>query len=107
HVQLCSAVGARCTCSSRYNSCISFHCFPADNAARQQWLAKIQRDNFTPNRDTRVCSRHFLPGDIVLTLGKRLLKRGAVPVLFEWNNYSSHEPRPSFHEHTASALRLL
>uniref|UniRef100_A0A8C6SF19 THAP domain-containing protein 1 n=1 Tax=Neogobius melanostomus TaxID=47308 RepID=A0A8C6SF19_9GOBI len=84
----------KCTCSSRYNSCLSFHCFPADNAARQLWLARIRRANFTPSRDTRVCSRHFLPRDIFITpRGKRLLKKGTVPVLFEWNNYSLPEPR--------------
>uniref|UniRef100_A0A8C5GDL6 THAP domain-containing protein 1 n=1 Tax=Gouania willdenowi TaxID=441366 RepID=A0A8C5GDL6_GOUWI len=73
----------------------TFHCFPFDNAARQQWLAKIRRDNFNPNRDTRVCSWHFLTSDIVHTpRGKRVLKRGAVSLLFEWNNYSMREPIP-------------
>uniref|UniRef100_A0A8C6S4J7 THAP domain-containing protein 1 n=1 Tax=Neogobius melanostomus TaxID=47308 RepID=A0A8C6S4J7_9GOBI len=77
----------KCTCSSRYNSCLSFHCVPADNAARQLWLARIRRANFTPSRDTRVCSRHFLPRDIFITpRGKRLLKKGTVLQDSEFGN---------------------
>ncbi|KAK7921812.1 hypothetical protein WMY93_008714 [Mugilogobius chulae] len=62
-----------------------------NETVRSLWLAKIRRDNFAPSltRSTRVCSRHFLPGDIVRTSGgQRKLRKGAVPVLFHWNNYS-------------------
>ncbi|XP_038156287.1 uncharacterized protein LOC119793270 [Cyprinodon tularosa] len=88
-----------CTCSSRYNSKVSFHCFPVDSVVRRHWLSKIRRQDFSPCRETRVCSRHFLHNDLLETpRGKRCLKKGAFPVLFEWNNYSLPVPRPSVWE---------
>lgn len=81
----------RCSCSSRYSK-VSFHSFPTEDRARQQWLANIRRENLSPRRNTRVCSRHFLLDDLVDTPGgRKWLKKGAVPVLFEWNSYSLPE----------------
>uniref|UniRef100_A0A3Q2DS82 THAP domain-containing protein 1 n=1 Tax=Cyprinodon variegatus TaxID=28743 RepID=A0A3Q2DS82_CYPVA len=94
----CSALSL-CTCSSRYNSKVSFHRFPVDIVVRQHWLTKIRRQDFSPRRVTRVCSRHFLPDDLLETpRGKRCLKKGAFPFLFEWNNYPLPVPRPSVWE---------
>uniref|UniRef100_A0A3Q2T1J1 THAP domain-containing protein 1 n=1 Tax=Fundulus heteroclitus TaxID=8078 RepID=A0A3Q2T1J1_FUNHE len=79
-----SPVWVLCTCSSRYNTKVSFHRFPVDSVVRRHWLTKILRQDFSPRRETRVCSRHFLPDDLVQTpRGKRCLKKGAIPVLFE------------------------
>uniref|UniRef100_A0A3B4AF08 THAP domain-containing protein 1 n=1 Tax=Periophthalmus magnuspinnatus TaxID=409849 RepID=A0A3B4AF08_9GOBI len=81
---------------------ISLHAFPVDGSVRAQWLENIRRDNFTPTHGTRVCSRHFPPGNIVATPGGlRRLKRGSVPLLFHWNNYSL--PRPSTQGDTGRA----
>ncbi|KAG9279347.1 hypothetical protein AMEX_G4863, partial [Astyanax mexicanus] len=83
-----------CANSSRYNSEISFHRFPADPEVRAQWLIKIRRENFSPVACTRVCSRHFKTGDFAVTAGgKRTLNRGAVPCLFAWNSFSIPAPR--------------
>ncbi|KAF4107779.1 hypothetical protein G5714_012143 [Onychostoma macrolepis] len=41
-------------------------------------------------------SRHFKSDDLIepsTPTGRRLLKKGAVPTLFEWNNYSTSAPR--------------
>uniref|UniRef100_A0A672G957 THAP domain-containing protein 1 n=1 Tax=Salarias fasciatus TaxID=181472 RepID=A0A672G957_SALFA len=86
-----------CRCvSSRYNNEVSFHSFPMDSVMRTQWLQKIRRDNFTPIESTRVCCRHFKPDDFYVTArGLRKLKKGAIPLYFEWNGYELPAPRPS------------
>ncbi|XP_052464697.1 uncharacterized protein LOC128021486 [Carassius gibelio] len=84
----------QCTNSSRYNSAISFHSFPVDAEVRAQWLTKIRRDHFSPTKNTRVCSVHFCGANFVLTPGGlRKLKRGVIPSLFAWNNYTLPTPR--------------
>lgn len=84
----------KCSTSSRYNSQLSFHRFPVNREVKAQWLVKIKRDNFTPTESTRVCSRHFITDDFLLSEGvKRRLKTGAVPCLFEWNNFTLPAPR--------------
>uniref|UniRef100_A0A3B1IMF5 THAP domain-containing protein 1 n=1 Tax=Astyanax mexicanus TaxID=7994 RepID=A0A3B1IMF5_ASTMX len=71
-----------------------FHKFPVDAAVRAKWLTKIRRDKFTPTVNTRVCGRHFQPGDFAVTAGGlRRLQSGAVPLLFSWNEYTLPTPR--------------
>ncbi|XP_042260975.1 uncharacterized protein LOC121892169 [Thunnus maccoyii] len=80
-----------CQASSKYNKVLSFHTFPSDVDIRQRWFIAIRRGNCTVGPHTRVCSRHFKKEDfreLVSKIGRRLLKKGAVPSLFEWNNYS-------------------
>ncbi|XP_065110019.1 uncharacterized protein [Paramisgurnus dabryanus] len=78
-----------CSASSRYNTHLSFHCFPKDTNLRAQWLHKIRRARFTVTPHTKVCSRHFHENDIHTTArGRRVLAVGCVPSLFEWNNYT-------------------
>ncbi|XP_050928033.1 uncharacterized protein LOC108900981 [Lates calcarifer] len=84
-----------CQASGKYNKVLSFHTFPSDEETRQKWFVAIRRKNFTVGHHTRVCSRHFKSEDVREPLslgGRRLLERGAVPSLFEWNNYSSVPP---------------
>lgn len=84
----------RCAVSSRYNSEVSFHRFPLQPEVRAQWLVRIRRDNFTPTDNTRVCGRHFKQEDFISTTkGCRKLVQGAVPCLFEWNNFCLSAPR--------------
>uniref|UniRef100_A0A3Q0R0A9 THAP domain-containing protein 1 n=1 Tax=Amphilophus citrinellus TaxID=61819 RepID=A0A3Q0R0A9_AMPCI len=91
---------ARCSgIHSRYNRVLSFFHFPADEELRRQWIVAIRRENLAIKAHTRVCSRHFKPEDIkepASETGRRRLKKGAVPALFEWNNYSV--PRPGVWE---------
>uniref|UniRef100_A0A671TQT4 THAP domain-containing protein 1 n=1 Tax=Sparus aurata TaxID=8175 RepID=A0A671TQT4_SPAAU len=85
-----------CTVSSRYNKEVSFHAFPVDGAVRAEWMQKIRRDDFNPNKNTRVCSRHFKQTDFSVTVGGlRRLKKGTVPVYFSWNGYELPAPRTS------------
>ncbi|KAK5924926.1 hypothetical protein CgunFtcFv8_017498 [Champsocephalus gunnari] len=83
-----------CTNSSRYNREISFHSFPIEAEVKAQWLIKVRRDNFSPTKNTRVCSRHFRLGDLLVTAGGlNRVQKGATPVLFAWNNYELPTPR--------------
>uniref|UniRef100_A0A3B3IKM4 THAP-type domain-containing protein n=1 Tax=Oryzias latipes TaxID=8090 RepID=A0A3B3IKM4_ORYLA len=90
-----------CQASSKYNSLLSFHTFPSDAEIRRKWLVAIRRDKFTVTPHTRVCSRHFNKGDVREPLsetGRRLLNKGAVPALFEWNNFTLPTSRPGVWE---------
>lgn len=89
----------RCGVSSRYNSEESFYRFPHQPEVRAQWLVKIRHKNFTPTNNTRVCCRHFKLEDfITTTTGRQKLVQGAVPCLFEWNNFCLPAPRCSVWE---------
>ncbi|XP_007254877.4 chromosome alignment-maintaining phosphoprotein 1 [Astyanax mexicanus] len=79
-----------CGTTSRFNTELSFHSFPSDEELRKNWLVSVRRENFPLKSNARVCSRHFNPEDITdrkESGGRRRLKKGAVPVLFPWNNY--------------------
>ncbi len=78
-----------CEASQRFNAVLSFHTFPLDKEARSKWIHGIRRKDFNITPDTRVCSRHFKCEDVIepsTPSGRRLLKKGAVPTLFQWNN---------------------
>ncbi|KAK8392937.1 hypothetical protein O3P69_013158 [Scylla paramamosain] len=36
---------------------------PKDPSRRKEWLAAIRRDNYTPGKQARLCSKHFRPDD--------------------------------------------
>lgn len=80
-----------CRASQRFNSVLSFHAFPANKENRMKWLRSIRRVDINVTQDTKVCGRHFKSDDFIEALntaGRRILKKGAVPTLFQWNNYS-------------------
>ncbi|XP_061591062.1 uncharacterized protein LOC133456583 isoform X1 [Cololabis saira] len=80
-----------CTASAKFNGVLSFHGFPTRLDLRRHWLINIRRDNFTITSHTNVCSRHFAADQLIepKTLnGRRRLIKGAVPTLFEWNDYT-------------------
>lgn len=90
-----------CSASGRYNTSISFHRFPKDARIRAKWVHRVRRTGFTVTQHTKVCSRHFKPDDIQISeKGRRALVAGAVPSLFEWNNYYIKE-RPGVWERRA------
>uniref|UniRef100_A0A8C1MJT1 THAP domain-containing protein 1 n=1 Tax=Cyprinus carpio TaxID=7962 RepID=A0A8C1MJT1_CYPCA len=72
-----------------------FHSFPTDEERCKKWICSIQRKDLKITSHMRVCSRHFKSEDVKepsTPKGRRLLKKGAVPTLFQWNNYSAPEP---------------
>ena len=86
-----------CSMTGKYNSAVSYHTFPKDESQRKKWIHNIKRANLVINRWTTVCSRHFLSTDIIHG-GNRRLVPGAVPVLFDWNDYTLPPVRPSVWE---------
>lgn len=93
----------KCMASAKCNSVLSFHTFPKDGELRKKWMINIRRDKFSPTDASRVCSRHFTAADVIQPSapgGRRILKKGAVPVLFQWNNFSVPAPRPSVWDRT-------
>ncbi|CAM4596433.1 unnamed protein product [Leuciscus chuanchicus] len=73
-----------------------------DIELHKRWVIKIRREKFLTT-NTRVCSRQFQSEDVIeppTPAGRRRLKKGAVPVLFQWNNFSLPAPRPRVWERT-------
>ncbi|XP_037286551.2 uncharacterized protein LOC119179552 isoform X1 [Rhipicephalus microplus] len=65
---------------------LSFHEIPSDFELREEWLRRIPRKNWVPNTTSRysvVCSKHFLPGDFKEGCKFRVLRKGAIPSLFD------------------------
>ncbi|RZF36788.1 hypothetical protein LSTR_LSTR014805 [Laodelphax striatellus] len=64
---------------------VSFHRFPKDPIRRAEWVAAVNRPNWTPYKTARICSAHFKEEDFDrdhLSSCVRLKKR-AVPSIFE------------------------
>lgn len=59
-VKSCSAID--CTNRSQKGADISFYRFPADPERRAQWIAAVRRVNWTPNKNSWLCSKHFISG---------------------------------------------
>lgn len=84
-----------CSASSKFNSVLSFHTFPMNKEARRKWINNIRRESLNITPHTRVCSRHFISDYLIepsTPKGRRLLRKGAVPTLFQWNCYSVADP---------------
>nr|XP_005163657.1 uncharacterized protein LOC566646 isoform X2 [Danio rerio] len=85
-----------CGASSRFNSAVSFHTFPVSTEIREKWIKNIRREKLNITYHTRVCCRHFTTDDLIQPrnpIGRRLLRKGAVPTLFKWNGYSDAEAK--------------
>ncbi|EDO39153.1 predicted protein [Nematostella vectensis] len=98
----------RCIGDSRYNTELTFHRIPSrtsDEEIRKKWLVKIRRNegpSFKISSGTRVCSRHFIEEDYLApdNAGRRMLKRGSVPSIFDWS--SQPKSRRKIVRHTDS-----
>lgn len=95
----CAAFG--CNNDSRYNTSVSYHCFPSDKALQDEWLARISRADLVVTKHSRLCSLHFTPDDYERDLRaeltgrkrKRDLKTGVIPSIF--SHRPAKKPRPS------------
>ena len=55
----CGAVG----CNNRQGKCGKrFYKFPADKRQRQAWIRAVKRKDWTPSKQSRICSGHFVSG---------------------------------------------
>ena len=72
-----SCVAYGCTnriCEEIRERNISFHSFPKNDIIRQQWINAVNRKNWEPSKNSRLCSVHFLEGDFQLNCLKKTLK---------------------------------
>ena len=63
-----------------------------ENLTNVFWFEVINRENFTPSRNSRICSENFSPNDIV---NNRFLRKGAEPKL-SCQNLAQYFKRPNF-----------
>ena len=83
-------------CRDENGDKISFFKFLIDDLRlKRKWLHAIRRDEgkyFKETEATKVCSRHFRPGEIKKALaGKNELRAGVVPSVFAWIRTSSRQ----------------
>ncbi|XP_064457348.1 THAP domain-containing protein 1-like [Ornithodoros turicata] len=96
------------------NRSISFHEFPANVALREKWLENIARgpdpgmnEPWRPSDHSTVCSRHFTAEDFSIGAKRKILRRGAIPTVFE--DYPEYlrppvtAPRPPLTTHPVEA----
>ncbi|XP_071781898.1 THAP domain-containing protein 6-like [Centroberyx gerrardi] len=85
----------KCSNSKQKQPYLIFHLFPVEVQQRRQWIHAIKRDEgpfFTVRRgSTCVCSMHITQADYQPSSSR--LKIGAVPSLFQWNNYGAPPSR--------------
>ena len=91
----------------RVKTGISLYKFPKDNTEKRRWINMIsmyQRkgagDNFSPYDESKkyfVCEHHFKADEIRVSLGigRKTLKPGAIPSIFNFKNPSKIKPRKS------------
>lgn len=44
---------------------LSFYRFPRDPERKQRWIAAVNREGWVPNDGSRLCSTHFISGNVV------------------------------------------
>jgi hypothetical protein len=68
----------------------NFYRFPKDCERRKIWIQKVRRENWTPKKNTVLCSKHFLDEEFEPRCEhrqRRDLKRTAVPTLFDFPDH--------------------
>lgn len=60
--------------------------FPQEKARRRKWESCVKRDRWKASHTSRICERHFEEDQYEMNRqdGRRLLKRTAVPTLFDF-----------------------
>ena len=81
---------------SRYNSHLSFHCFPKDTCLRARWQHKIRRVEYLVTQHTKVCSRHFEDHEIINTATGRRVWQQALFLLYLSGTNTPVSPGPVF-----------
>ena len=49
----------------------------------KKWVRATRRENFSPNKHSRLCSKHFKEEDFDRSLSKVRLHSGTIPSIFE------------------------
>ncbi|KAF6210090.1 hypothetical protein GE061_015846 [Apolygus lucorum] len=91
-VKTCAAYS--CSNKCQKGNGISFHTFPKDPELRQKWVIATKRKDFSPTRDTRLCSMHFSADAYQLrpNASYPLLKSDAIPTIFDFPPHLAPPP---------------
>ncbi|CAH1983970.1 unnamed protein product [Acanthoscelides obtectus] len=82
-----------CCSRRRKDVKMKFHRIPRDPNMRKLRLHAIRRENFTPSTTTVICEKHFTPEDYEVSVhGNKVLKKVAVPSVFDFPAYLKKEP---------------
>ena len=82
HIYVCVSIVYNFRLKMTRKCCVSActkdakHLFKLPEILTTSWLKVINRPGWTPSRNSRICSQHFSPNDIV---NYRFLRRGAEP----------------------------
>ncbi|XP_021351589.1 uncharacterized protein LOC110449210 [Mizuhopecten yessoensis] len=98
----CAAIN--CNNSSNRGQKISLFAFPRDRKLGKLWVMKLKRGNFSPSDHSRLCERHFeedcftqdrrLLASIGFTPGRKSLKPGAIPTIFDFSSANIRKNTP-------------
>ena len=90
----CAAVN----CNTLSGKGVSLYSFPANPSRRRLWINKVRRKDFNPSTHARLCEKHFTDESFKVSrtfarslgydLKRPQLKEDAVPLLFDYNNYT-------------------
>ena len=93
---------------------ISHHQFPRELNLRRAWITKINRKDWTPTKNSVVCSHHFNDEDFEIDMYAKImdtesrcrrLKKGAIPSLFLKGEKCSSQVHPPSSEASESCKR--
>lgn len=60
-----------------------FHCFPADQERRNQWMIQTKTFHLGQTESAKICRKHFKDSDLITDIdGKKRLVPNAVPSLY-------------------------
>ena len=90
-------------CTNQAGKGLAMFTFPKDQNKSRIWTEKLKRKNFVPTAHSRLCEKHFLDSDFVISRTfaasvefnkdfRLRLRDGAVPSVFD---FSSPPPRKS------------
>ncbi|CAH2108786.1 unnamed protein product [Euphydryas editha] len=77
----CCVIGCNSR-SERKLENITFHSFTKDTTLRDSWITSTGRRNWTPGKNTRICSKHFTENCFKRTQRMTFLNASSVPTLF-------------------------
>ncbi|KFM76107.1 Chromobox protein-like protein, partial [Stegodyphus mimosarum] len=86
----CSAYG--CTNRRIHGTKLTFHRIPKDPILKASWIRAIRRKNWSPTKNSYLCSEHFKENDFNRTYAckRALLREDAVPSIFKgFHSYPS------------------
>ncbi|XP_018578145.1 THAP domain-containing protein 2-like isoform X2 [Anoplophora glabripennis] len=93
-VQSCAAIN--CVKRRLSGEKAKFHRFPKDPVQRKKWIEAMQRYKYSPSSTAVICQNHFRKDDYMVNVhGNTVLKKEAVPSIFNFPNHLSKQLKES------------